>query len=924
MGSRFLRLTLMCWLLLTAVGHALAGAQTVRVGVLAFQGKEQALAQWSATAEHLSKTIEGTRFELAPMTYDELNESVRLGSLDLVLTNPEHYVALRNAFNLRALVTVAALVGGQVRDDFGSTIFTLAANTGVQTLQDVRGKRVAGVDVYSLGGFLMAADEFRLAGVDLRSRDVRELNFVGLPHSKVVTEVLQGRADVGMVRSGVLEQMAAKGLVSLGDLRVLNDRSSASFPHKVSTSLYPEWPVAAMAQTPGHLVKDVTMALLSMEPTSAAAVAARIRGFYPAANYAPVEALMQRLNVYPRVVSVPLWDELSVQYGVQIRLAATALLALGMGLSGYLWLSNRRLQRVTNLYRDAQQGLQVTAAAFNSQVGLVVTDPTTNIIRANRALCDMLGFDESDLVGLTTASLRGASVPVGFIGTLWEQLNRTGRWEGELHCRHRAGHEVLCIVTIKAVREGAHGVSGFVGSFVDVTQRKQTEAEIRHLAFDDVLTALPNRRLFLECLQTDLEHTVTQGTLGAVMFIDLDHFKTLNDAHGHSVGDQLLQHIAKRLQKVVRPGDLVARLGGDEFVVMLTGLQGPEEQATAQALAMAETVRRAILEPYQLEMTLSSEVSQPLAYQCSGSIGVALYGKGHEALAEVLKRADVAMYQAKQGGRNAIRLYDPQAQLLLNHKAAMTADLSTALSNRELSLHYQLQSTTTGVPIGAECLLRWKHPLRGNVSPAEFIELAEESGAIVAMGNWVLQTACRTLASWAHTPGFEHLTVSVNVSPRQFREADFVAHITAILAQTGAPASRLMLEITEGIVFGQADEIIEKMEQLCALGLGFSIDDFGTGYSSLSYLQRLPLREVKIDKAFVRDVTENPNSAAIVRTIIALGSSLRLKVVSEGVETAAQQALLAALGCDVIQGYLLGKPVELEVFQQSIRNRAIT
>ena len=617
-------------------------------------------------------------------------------------------------------------------------------------------------------------------------------------------------------------------------------------------------------------------------------------------------------------------DELAQLYQTEIRLGVLFLGVSGMGLVAHLWQSNRRLKQITRLYREAQQSLQVTAAAFNSQVGLVVAAPDTRIIRANKAVCDMLGFAESELLGLTTAALRGQGLPRGSVTALWNTLRAHGQWSGELVCRHRAGHDVPCMVTFTALREGSHGVSGYVGSFVDVTERIRTEAEIRHLAFDDVLTELPNRRLFLECLQTDLKHTPAQGTLGAVMFIDLDHFKTLNDAHGHSVGDQLLQHIAKRLQKVVRPGDLVARLGGDEFVVMLTGLQGSEEEATAQAQAMAELVRRAILEPYQLEMTLSSEASQHLSYQCSSSIGLVLYGNGQESLAEVLKRADVAMYQAKQGGRNAIRLYDPQAQLLLNHKAAMTADLSTALNNREFTLHYQLQSTTTGVPIGAECLLRWRHPLRGNVSPAEFIELAEESGAIVAMGNWVLQTACRTLASWAHTPGFEHLTVSVNVSPRQFREADFVAHITAILAQTGAPASRLLLEITEGIVFGQADEIIEKMEQLCAMGLGFSIDDFGTGYSSLSYLQRLPLREVKIDKAFVRDVTENPNSAAIVRTIIALGASLQLKVVSEGVETTAQQALLAALGCDVIQGYLLGKPVELDVFQQSIRSRMPT
>jgi EAL domain-containing protein (putative c-di-GMP-specific phosphodiesterase class I) len=351
---------------------------------------------------------------------------------------------------------------------------------------------------------------------------------------------------------------------------------------------------------------------------------------------------------------------------------------------------------------------------------------------------------------------------------------------------------------------------------------------------------------------------------------------------------------------------------------MLTQLDGADAQAMGVALGLAEDVRQAILEPLNLDLLHSGEEGRPLAYQCSASIGVALYGAIPESLTEVLKRADVAMYQAKQSGRNAIRQYDPQAQELLKHKAALTADLSTALAQQQLALHYQVQCNMAGTPVGAECLLRWQHPTRGAVSPVEFIGLAEESGAIVAMGNWVLRTACHTLAQWAVKPGFEHLTLSVNVSPRQFNELDFVACIQATLAETGAQPDKLVLEITEGIVLGHAEDTIQKMHQLRAMGIAFSIDDFGTGYSSLSYLQRLPLREVKIDKAFVRDVTHDPNSAAIVRAIIALGESLQLEVVSEGVETAAQKAMLEALGCDVLQGYLLGRPVARSVFEAEL------
>lgn len=902
------------WLVVVA-GWSMAAP--VKVGVLAFQGAEHAQRQWTATMEHLSWVVEGAVFELVPLDYDQLNQAIKAHELDFVLTNPEHYVSLRNAFGLRPMVTVAGLVGDQIRDDFGSVVFT-RADTDIQGLQNVRQRKVAAVGAYSLGGFLMAADAFQTEGINLRSRDVKELRFLGLPHSRVVQDVLAGRSDVGIVRSGVLEQMAQQGALDLAAIRVLNDRSTPAFPHRVSTDLYPEWPMAAVQSTSGKLVKDVTMALLKMSPTSAPALAAGIHGFYPPANYLPVEALMQRLRIYPRVVSLPLWVELGTEYGTELRWLGGFLLLSGLGLSVYLWVNNRRLTRMTRLYQQAQEGLEVTAAAFSSQVGLLVTDPQSRIIRANRALCDMLGYEESQLLGRHTDVLRGGDPTQGQPSDLWEQLASQRRWTGELLCRHQAGHDVPCTVTLTAVGgEGAQGVRGFVGSFVDVTRQKQTEGEIRQLAFYDVLTALPNRRLFLERLQADQSHALAHGTLGAVMFVDLDHFKTLNDAHGHAVGDQLLCQIADRLSKVVGPRDMVARLGGDEFVVMLPGLPTPDAQAIKLAMLRAEAVRHAILKPYSLDMVQGE--GQSLSYQCSGSIGVALYGSTPEPLTEVLKRADVAMYRAKQDGRNAIRQYDHHAQGVLNHKASMTADISTALAQQQFELHYQVQCSPTGAPVGAECLLRWHHPVRGAVSPAEFVPLAEESGAIVAMGNWVLRTACQTLARWAKRPGFEQLTLSVNVSPRQFHESDFVPLIESTLAETGARSDKLVLEITEGIVLGQAEDTIEKMHQLRDLGVTFSIDDFGTGYSSLSYLQRLPLREVKIDKAFVRDLTHDANSAAIVRAIIGLGESLQLAVVSEGVETEAQKNMLQALGCDVLQGYLLGTPVKLNIFQENIR-----
>jgi EAL domain-containing protein (putative c-di-GMP-specific phosphodiesterase class I) len=352
---------------------------------------------------------------------------------------------------------------------------------------------------------------------------------------------------------------------------------------------------------------------------------------------------------------------------------------------------------------------------------------------------------------------------------------------------------------------------------------------------------------------------------------------------------------------------------------MLTGLERNEEQAMAQTMRVAEHIHHALLAPFELDAPSDFGAhAEILRYTCSGSIGVALFGLVPEALTEVLKRADVAMYKSKQDGRNLIRQYDPVAQQSLNARMALSNDLNLALRDGQLHLLYQVQVNAQDQAVGAECLLRWHHPQHGLVSPAEFIPLAEDSGAIVALGDWVVRTACETLARWSGVPALRHLTLSVNVSPRQFTESDFVARVIRILSDTGAQPQRLRLEVTEGIVMQDTQEVIEKMRELCALGLSFSIDDFGTGYSSLSYMQLLPLAELKIDKSFVNDLTTNPRAKAIVKIIIALGHSMALTIVSEGVETPTQKEQLLALGCTLLQGYLISRPIACIDFEQLV------
>ncbi len=615
-----------------------------------------------------------------------------------------------------------------------------------------------------------------------------------------------------------------------------------------------------------------------------------------------------------------LWQAFWQHYQHGIELTGVLAGAAVVAVLAYLWRSNRLLSELTNLNREAQTSLELTAAVFNSQVGLIVTDEHACIQRANPAMTAILGYTALELQQQRTSVLRGAGVLHGTLRSVWQEVQTAGRWQGELLCRHKDGLDVPCMVTIAKVQNGAIGLRGFVGSFTDISAQQKAQNEIRQLAYFDPLTQLPNRRMFMEALRNAMRQALRNGTLAGVMFIDLDHFKNLNDAHGHTVGDQLLCRMAERLQLLMGANDMIARLGGDEFVVMLSQLDTSEDRAMTQAMAKAEQVHQMLRQPFELEtMNHIGLHALTLRYTCSGSIGVALFGLIDEPLTEVLKRADVAMYKSKQDGRNLIRRYDPAAQQALMARMAMSNELNLALRDGQLKLLYQLQVDAQNQAVGAECLMRWHHPLRGVVSPVEFIPLAEESGAIVAMGDWAVQSACALLSRWAQNADLSHMTLSVNVSPRQFSETDFVDRISAILSRSGANPRLLRLEVTEGIVMRDTQEVIAKMHQLCALGLSFSIDDFGTGYSSLSYIQSLPLAELKIDKAFVNDIATGDHAEAIVKAIVSLGQSMGIIIVSEGVETQAQKDRLLLLGSTLLQGYLISRPVESEALEALVR-----
>jgi diguanylate cyclase (GGDEF)-like protein/PAS domain S-box-containing protein len=540
--------------------------------------------------------------------------------------------------------------------------------------------------------------------------------------------------------------------------------------------------------------------------------------------------------------------------------------------------------------------------------------PGLRIIFVNNAFERHTGYSRDEAMGKSPRLLAGPLTDRGELKRITAAFQRGEPVQAQLISYKKNGRHFWMEVDIVPV---ADDVGVFFTHWVavgrDITRRKATESEIRHLAFYDALTQLPNRQLLMNRLQKSLGQHHQQARAGALMFIDLDNFKALNDTMGHQKGDLLLQKVAKRLSACVGPADMVARLGGDEFVVLLEDLDQEPLAAAAQAKAAGEKILAALREPCSLN-----------GYQhySTCSIGITSFDHTEHAIGDLLKQADLAMYQAKLAGRNTLCFFDPAMQAAVSANAALQADLRQGLRENRFLLYYQPQFHRDGGMIGVEALLRWQHPGRGLVEPSEFIPAAEEGGLILPLGQWALETACRQLAAWADRPDTAALSIAVNVSVRQFRHSDFVDLVMAALKETRVNPRKLKLELTESLLADDMEITISKMAALKEMGVTLSLDDFGMGYSSLSCLKRLPLDQLKIDKSFVKDILRDPNDAAIARTIIGLAQSLGLGVVAEGVETAAQRDFLSRHGCECYQGYLFCTPLpipDLEAFMKTLQ-----
>lgn len=989
--------------------------QTVKIGVLAFLSKAETTKEWATTAKYLNQMEPEYTFTILPLTYPEMNEAVKNHKVDFVITNSGHYVYLEKQYHISRIATMLRYQNGQWIDHFGGVIFTKADRTDIQTLDDLKGKSVVAVDNESLGGY--AAQMFELIHHDLTSHDLK-LHFTGMPHANAVKEVLNGKADVGFVRTDVLEHMAAKGKIDLHTLKVLHPQKVEGFPYLLSTALYPEWPIAQMPQTSKNLSNEVVIALLTKIIHSTPHKGDI--GWTAPLEYRDIHEIFQALRLPPYDKPLPftlgdvyheytyfvwiigllsglLLIGLSVEIalrqrlayeshkneifltlsgdgvhildekGVVVQVSDTFCQMLGyrrhemIGMHVTQWdgqvsqnelmqgiqelsdksiiIHSKHKRRDGTIYdaeilvtlieskrkgwiycsaRNVTQDLidqaktQLSALVYeHSSDPIVITDQNSIIISINPAFSSMTGYILKEIKGKSTNLLNSGQQSKEFFRHLWESLETEGEWNGEILDRDKEGAIFSKWLSIRTVYDNNNMPYRRIAIFSDITDQKEAKQQIWYQANFDALTGLSNRSMFMYRLEKELQSMERNESPVVLMYLDLDHFKEINDTLGHDKGDILLQTAAKRLMGCVRRDDTVSRLGGDEFTIILNDMD---------SLDSVNEIASKILHELSLPFYIDHET-----LFISASIGITVAPSDGKTAEILLKNADQAMYSAKNDGRNRYHYFTLSMQEALSKRTLMVQKMREAVTKEQFVVYYQpIMEFSTGLIYKAEALVRWKKEDGTLINPLDFITLAEETGLINEIGLSVYQQAVNQVKKWRETlhPKFQ---ISVNKSPVQFRcETHERSPLIEIMSDYSVPKDAIIVEITEGVLMEDTLNVKNKLLELETQGISIALDDFGTGYSSLSYLKKFDIDYLKIDRAFVMNLETDRNDKILCEAIVAMAQKLEIQVIAEGVETIGQREYLKSIGCDYIQGYLISRPIpadEFEIFYKTNQSK---
>ena len=882
-----------------------------RIGMPLVHDREITASRWQPLVDYLNQQQSPAQsFELVVLDLQDLDAALAAGALDFIFVNPSLYVSYSYRYGLSSpLATLLNIEQGESVSQFAGVIFSRADRSDLRQPADLKGKRIAAISRQSLAAFQMQAVELQRQGIS--PTDDIELQETGLPLRSVIDAVMSREADAGFMRAGVLEQLQAEGLLEAGSYKLIGSRQQPGFPLMASTQLYPEWPFAALPHTSPDIVRQVTARLLSLPANSEVAQQLGIAGFTIPGDYRGIDRLLRDLrlppfDLQPTFTLQEIWLQWQLYWSLLLMGVAAFLIASILILrhkNRHLAVSQQHNQQIASQLRENE--LLLNHAQHVACIGSWDYDPETQLFNCTEQMRQMFGLSADQPIRIDDFMAQIIPEDIDETQKSWD-LAMAGK-DYELDYRVRLGSDVRWLhEKLHVIRNSRGQMVRLLGTVQDVTDKVEYEQHIESLAFNDALTKIPNRAWLQEQLEDVLQDRTEQPDSALLVLLNIDRFKTINNARGSRFGDALLIAVGQRLSQCEFFGVKVdvARVAGDEFAILVQSERLADMSVAALESTLADHCNQTFEAPFLI-------YDEPI--NISISSGVTRFPEADDRMTAelVFQRASMALTHSRLEGGGHLSFFESPMSEAAGYRFRLERDLNRALAQNQLRLFMQPQFDGQGHKRAAELLLRWEHPQLGMISPADFIPIAESSNLIVELDIWVMDQAC-SLIHQAGTMGIA-LHLAVNISPRHFCNQNFVPWMKAVLEQQGVNPAQLMLEVTEGLFLNDIDSVSAKMQELRQLGLRFSIDDFGTGYSSLAYLKRLPVSEIKIDRSFVQDAPKDPDDAALIEAILAVADKMQLQVVAEGVETLEQAEFLKARSNTILfQGYFYGRPAPVQ------------